>query len=294
MDKKNLNFVLGEKLATCPFNPSHRVPVSRLPAHNVACKKNHPDMEMKTCPFCATHLIPKPLFQAHLLECPQKAIVERDLYQRKEMERLPGNPQPVVQAPQEHQQPYQFEDEEDWDSEMVESSYNPEAAMAYKEFTRPPPPGCLAKSKRKEWRAKEVERVEKLRNGEAYVLDEPDTVMAQNFAGKAKPSNDLMTSTHPLRRPSAASLALSSKMMGQLSISDDKRRLAQNPSSEKWNGAEKGGLEKPNFGFVVEENIVRGRGIKLLQKSGPGLSLGRGRGHLFNLLQRKNNPGLQS
>ncbi|XP_037776351.1 uncharacterized protein LOC119573271 isoform X1 [Penaeus monodon] len=117
---------------------------------------------MKVCVFNATHVVPTHLYQVHILECPDKAIVERDIYRRREVEnKLQAKRQtsrPVIST-------HAVCTDEDWDSETVASSYNPTENIIHREIARAPPPG-LGKAGRRKWREVELERLRRLKAGE--------------------------------------------------------------------------------------------------------------------------------
>ncbi|XP_042863172.1 uncharacterized protein LOC122247709 isoform X2 [Penaeus japonicus] len=151
-----------EKLLTCPYNPSHQILPHRMAQHLVKCKKSYPDADMKVCVFNATHVVPTHLYQVHILECPDKAIVERDIYRRREVE---NKLQAKVQTPRPVISTHAVCTEEDWDSETVASSYNPSEHIIHREIARAPPPG-LGKAGRRKWREMELERIRRLKAGE--------------------------------------------------------------------------------------------------------------------------------
>ncbi|XP_071545955.1 uncharacterized protein [Panulirus ornatus] len=162
-----MDFRAIEKLKPCPYNPVHQILPHRMAQHLVKCKKNYPNADMKVCVFNATHVIPTPEYQAHILECDSRSTVERELYRRKETDRELLYNRQMAESRHQVAQPQARSDsasQEDWDSEMVLSSYNPNESIVYKEIPRQPPPG-LGKAGRRKWREREIERVQRLRNG---------------------------------------------------------------------------------------------------------------------------------
>ncbi|XP_069979151.1 uncharacterized protein [Penaeus vannamei] len=206
-----------EKLLTCPYNPSHQILPHRMAQHLVKCKKSHPEADMKVCVFNATHVVPTHLYQVHILECPDKAIVERDIYRRREVE---NKLQAKRQAPRPMIPTHAVCTEEDWDSETVASSYNPTEHIIHREIARPPPPG-LGKAGRRQWREVELERIRRLKAGEPIddlvypgkpeeqmigsqlKIPSADTLShSQSFSRIMSSTSSLvMQSDQPLRRP---------------------------------------------------------------------------------------------
>ncbi|KAK7055015.1 hypothetical protein SK128_024934 [Halocaridina rubra] len=183
-----MNFRATEKLRECPFNPVHQILPHRMASHIAKCWKNHPDADVKRCVFNATHIIKTPLYESHILECPDRAIVERDLcYREKANDQLRQNEQPKKSS-------YSLPStscEEDWDNDIVISSYNPTEHIIYREFTRPPPPG-LGKAARREWRKKEIERVQRLKDGKPIfdlISDEYETSEPPQYKPKDTPTS---------------------------------------------------------------------------------------------------------
>lgn len=155
------NYRATEELLDCPFDPVHRILPHRMTRHITKCWKNHRDADVKVCPFNATHIIKTPLFQSHIVSCPERAIVERDIYlsktvhdqqlkKKKKMNEVTESPLSTCG--------------EDWDSELPVSTYKPEEHLIHRDIVRPPPPG-MGKAARREWREREMERVKCIREG---------------------------------------------------------------------------------------------------------------------------------
>ncbi|XP_064116322.1 gametocyte-specific factor 1 homolog isoform X3 [Macrobrachium nipponense] len=166
------NYSATEELLECPFDPVHRIIPHRMTRHITKCWKNHRDADVKVCPFNATHIIKTALFQSHIVSCPERAIVERDIYlsktvhdqqleKKKKMNEVAESPLSTCG--------------EDWDSELSVSTYKPEEHLIHRDIVRPPPPG-MGKAARREWREREMERVQCIREGRPiYHLINSDT-----------------------------------------------------------------------------------------------------------------------
>ncbi|CAG9574039.1 unnamed protein product [Danaus chrysippus] len=61
---------------SCPYEPAHRVPQSRIQAHIVKCQTKHP--ELSPCPYNATHRLPKTEMKNHVLACPSRKEIFPD------------------------------------------------------------------------------------------------------------------------------------------------------------------------------------------------------------------------
>ncbi|XP_068244530.1 uncharacterized protein [Palaemon carinicauda] len=156
------NYRATEELLECPFDPVHRILPHRMAGHITKCWKNHRDADVKVCPFNATHIVKTPLFQSHIVSCPGRAIVERDIYLSKTVHdhQLEKKKKMLSEAAESSLSA----NDEDWDSECVVSTYKPEEHMIHRDIVRPPPPG-MGKAARREWREREIERVQCIREG---------------------------------------------------------------------------------------------------------------------------------
>ncbi|XP_048003490.1 gametocyte-specific factor 1-like [Leguminivora glycinivorella] len=61
---------MDDPFISCPYEPNHRVPRSRIQGHIVKCQKNYP--ELAICPFNATHRYPAAQIKHHVANCPTK------------------------------------------------------------------------------------------------------------------------------------------------------------------------------------------------------------------------------
>lgn len=212
---------IKESHLSCPYEPTHQILPHRMAQHIIKCRKNYPELDMKVCVFNATHVIPTKDYQAHILECPDKAIVERDIYRRQEVEDAME-----IKRKEWITMPAESVWDEDWEKEMVENPYNAKEAIISKEITRPPPPGTMGKSGRRAWRLAEIERVNRIKEGiQICDMDHPDVSISSsmiNLGGSsstfhprnaerdvikssltASKCNLAMRADQPLRRPKA-------------------------------------------------------------------------------------------
>ncbi|ESN93881.1 hypothetical protein HELRODRAFT_88068 [Helobdella robusta] len=73
----------ADEIATCPYNPEHKVLRSRLSYHIVKCQKTYIGEPKKTCPFNALHIIPASSFELHLQVCPDNVGLDRNIFMSK-------------------------------------------------------------------------------------------------------------------------------------------------------------------------------------------------------------------
>ncbi|CAG9133007.1 hypothetical protein JYU34_018164 [Plutella xylostella] len=62
---------MNDPFVSCPYEPRHRVPRSRIQAHIVKCQDKYP--ELKICPYNATHRFPESEIKQHVTDCPSRA-----------------------------------------------------------------------------------------------------------------------------------------------------------------------------------------------------------------------------
>ncbi|CAH2101302.1 unnamed protein product [Euphydryas editha] len=64
---------MDDPFVSCPYDPSHRVPRSRIQAHIVKCQKKHPTLA--SCPYNATHRLPQSEMTEHVQQCPSRSAI---------------------------------------------------------------------------------------------------------------------------------------------------------------------------------------------------------------------------
>ncbi|XP_028040259.1 gametocyte-specific factor 1-like [Bombyx mandarina] len=64
---------MDDPFVSCPYNPIHRVPRSRLQRHIVKCEWINPTMI--ACPYNATHRYTQEDMKFHVLNCPSKTSI---------------------------------------------------------------------------------------------------------------------------------------------------------------------------------------------------------------------------
>jgi len=146
-----------EKTITCPYNPSHQITVEKIQWHLVKCAKNHPGSNLVVCPFNSAHHVPRPELGYHLNICPDRKMVEKEMY-RAGQDRPGSAPKASIPLPPSAPMP---PSEEDWEAEAtVVTSYDPAAAARKKNVLRNLQ--GATPSQRKEFRAEEARRHELL------------------------------------------------------------------------------------------------------------------------------------
>lgn len=85
---------MDDPFVSCPYEPLHRVPRSRIQAHIVKCQKKYP--ELKICPYNATHRLPDEEMKAHLATCPAKEAMFPEIKAVKTTGAL-TTPRPILQ-----------------------------------------------------------------------------------------------------------------------------------------------------------------------------------------------------
>ncbi|XP_037703360.1 gametocyte-specific factor 1-like [Choloepus didactylus] len=68
----------SEALETCPYDPNHRMPASRLQYHLASCKKKNPKIakKMANCKYNACHVVPIKRLKEHEATCVNRTATE--------------------------------------------------------------------------------------------------------------------------------------------------------------------------------------------------------------------------
>lgn len=69
-----------EDYSVCPFDSKHLILNKRMAGHLVKCARNFVCADMETCPYNARHVYPRVQHQHHLLHCPDRAIIDREIF----------------------------------------------------------------------------------------------------------------------------------------------------------------------------------------------------------------------
>ncbi|KAM9589881.1 gametocyte-specific factor 1-like [Trichechus inunguis] len=69
-----------EALEICPYNPHHRIPLSRFQYHLASCRRKNPKKakKMASCKYNACHVVPIKKLQEHEATCVNRSSVEED------------------------------------------------------------------------------------------------------------------------------------------------------------------------------------------------------------------------
>ncbi|XP_004872883.1 gametocyte-specific factor 1-like [Heterocephalus glaber] len=67
-----------EALKICPYNPTHRMPASRLQYHLASCKKKNPNIakKMANCKYNACHVVPIKRLEEHEANCVYRSATD--------------------------------------------------------------------------------------------------------------------------------------------------------------------------------------------------------------------------
>lgn len=67
-----------EALEVCPYNPHHRIPLSRFQYHLASCRKKNPKKakKMSSCKYNACHVVPIKKLEEHEAMCVNRCTVE--------------------------------------------------------------------------------------------------------------------------------------------------------------------------------------------------------------------------
>ncbi|XP_032209620.1 gametocyte-specific factor 1-like [Mustela erminea] len=69
-----------EALEICPYNPHHRVPLSRFQYHLASCRRKNPKKakKMASCKYNACHVVPIKKLEEHEAACVNRSSVEEE------------------------------------------------------------------------------------------------------------------------------------------------------------------------------------------------------------------------
>uniref|UniRef100_H0VBT4 Gametocyte specific factor 1 like n=1 Tax=Cavia porcellus TaxID=10141 RepID=H0VBT4_CAVPO len=69
-----------EVLEICPYNPHHRIPLSRFQYHLASCKRKNPTKakKMASCKYNACHVVPIKKLEEHEAACANRSPVEEE------------------------------------------------------------------------------------------------------------------------------------------------------------------------------------------------------------------------
>ena len=69
-----------EALETCPYNPHHRIPLSRFQYHLASCRRKNPKnaKKMASCKYNACHVVPIKKLEEHEAACVNRSTVEEE------------------------------------------------------------------------------------------------------------------------------------------------------------------------------------------------------------------------
>ncbi|XP_005392551.1 PREDICTED: gametocyte-specific factor 1-like [Chinchilla lanigera] len=69
-----------EVLEICPYNPRHRIPLSRFQYHLASCKRKNPRKarKMASCKYNACHVVPIKKLEEHEAACANRSAVEEE------------------------------------------------------------------------------------------------------------------------------------------------------------------------------------------------------------------------
>ncbi|XP_006839346.1 PREDICTED: gametocyte-specific factor 1-like [Chrysochloris asiatica] len=69
-----------EALEICPYNPHHRIPLSRFQYHLASCRRKNPKKakKMASCKYNACHVVPIKMLEEHEATCVNRSSMEED------------------------------------------------------------------------------------------------------------------------------------------------------------------------------------------------------------------------
>ncbi|XP_040837036.1 gametocyte-specific factor 1-like isoform X2 [Ochotona curzoniae] len=84
-----------EALEICPYNPHHRIPLSRFQYHLASCRRKNPKKakKMASCKYNACHVVPIKQLGEHEASCVNRSSVEEENNLSPLQVNLPG-PEP--------------------------------------------------------------------------------------------------------------------------------------------------------------------------------------------------------
>lgn len=149
---------------TCPFDPAHVVEGRKFQAHLIKCKRNLPaNHDFVQCDFWHLHYVRKNQLDSHLANCEHR--LEKEAFKITWKSETPKFFQPKL-LPVEDRGPSAIEDQESWESTSG-PAFKPEKMIAG--AIHMTIPQGLSKSKRKEFREQELERLRQRREREGDV-----------------------------------------------------------------------------------------------------------------------------
>lgn len=183
-----------EAMATCPYNPAHRLPLFRMKRHLVKCKLNGPAVEeLVTCPLNITHRVPQPELAYHIETCPDRVNLDRKFQIPEVIDRVLQIEAADISPPT----------DECWD-DAAHPTYDPTKHVMEKPIFRIK--NCESKAKRLEFRQAERSRIARLHEEEQHLT-------AANRTGGLQ-ARELMANTSAsaqCRRPLTKSAGVANK-----------------------------------------------------------------------------------
>ncbi|XP_078035375.1 uncharacterized protein LOC144469229 isoform X2 [Augochlora pura] len=184
----------------CPFNESHRIIEGRIQRHILKCRKSYPADIKVTCPFDATHVLNPEEFERHVLTCVSSGNV-KCFQMSLEAEQQVG----TVSLEDACNAQTDVIVDEDWSGNNP--TYNPVAVAESKNVLRTVV--GLSKSKKKQFKRSERERIAKIENKHNNTVDDSSFTQKQT-----------VTSEAPLRIPKNVAKLISLKQSQNHSDND--------------------------------------------------------------------------
>ena len=124
-----------EETLTCPYNPSHQISKSRMTVQLVRCRRSNLDKKVDICPFNSSHHVKREDFDDHKRMCKvisfypsaHAMVCIIHIKDRKLVEDFLNQPKPKKPVPVAATKlpAVDDEEEENWENDLVEHSYNP-------------------------------------------------------------------------------------------------------------------------------------------------------------------------